>query len=334
MANKVIYISILLMVFAVGLLFIDNQSEREEATQRQVPLWNIRSVDTVKYSRDLASQMLNNPDFDAVIDKQVSDIASLGVSHIAIGTPYDHYFQPFLRRWVISARKNNLKVWFRGNFSGWEEWFEYPQISREEHKKLLSEFILNNPDLFEDGDIFTSCPECENGGPGDPRFTGDVDGHRRFLTEEYKISEDSFKQINKKVKSGYYSMNYDVANLIMDEKTTDALGNLIVIDHYIKDPKLLAQDAKKIAYKGKGEVVLGEYGVPIPDIHGKFTEDQQNEWIQQAMDAIKNTPEIVGINYWTNVGGSTGLWNDDGSGRKVIQTLKKYFNETKTIETR
>lgn len=296
---------------------------------KKVPLWEFRAVDTVKYSRDLAGQMLDRPGFDQVLEKQVADIASLGATHIAIGAPYDEKYVPFLRRWVKEARNNNLKVWFRGNFSGWENWFGYKRITRDEHKKLLREFIVGNPDLFEDGDIFTSCPECENGGPGDPRFNGDAKGHKKFLVDEYNISLEAFGKINKKVNVGFYSMNYDVAKLIMDKETTQALGNVVVIDHYIKDPIQISEDARKIASQSGGKIVLGELGAPIPDIHGDMSEEDQAAWISRALEEARRTPEIIGINYWVNVGGSTRLWNDDGTPRKVVDILKKFYTATK-----
>lgn len=335
MISKLIYGFILIVIIFQAFSFIRGEKAEEENPKFiQIPFWDFRSVDTVKYSRDLADQMRGNPKFDDVIDTQTGEIASLGASHIAISTPYDPEFLPFLKRWVKSAREHNLKVWFRGNFSGWEEWFNHQRISRDEHKKLLEEFIVNNADLFEDGDIFTSCPECENGGPGDPRSNGDLIGHRKFLIEEYQISERSFNEIGRKVKPGFYSMNYDVANLVMDEETTNQLGNLIVIDHYIKDAKQLARDAAKIADHGKGQVVLGEFGAPIPDIHGEFSEEMQRQWIEEALAEIEKTPEVIGVNYWTNVGGSTGIWNEDGYERKAADALKKFYKLTKTIEIR
>lgn len=300
----------------------------------KTPLWEFRSVDTVKYSRDVAGQMIDDPSFDSVINEQVADIASLGASHIAIATPYDQRFVPFLERWVRAAREHKLKVWFRGNFSGWENWFGYDRIGREEHKKLLKEFIENNPGLFEDGDIFTSCPECENGGPGDPRLNGDPIGHKKFLIEEYQISNQSFGKIGKKVNSGFYSMNYDVAKLIMDKETTQALGNIVVIDHYIKDAAEVAKDAKEIAQMSGGKVVLGEFGAPIPDIHGDMTEEEQSKWIEEGLAEAAKTAEIIGINYWVNVGGSTRLWNDDGTRRKAADTIKTFYTTTKLTSPR
>lgn len=333
MSKKAIYffIAILVAVFLAGMFF--KTKEENKIKYKEVPLWDFRSIDTVKYSRDLASQMIDNPQFDMTIEKQVADIAATGASHIAISTPYDSQFYPFINRWVKAAREHNLKVWFRGNFSGWENWFGYQRIGREEHKKLLREFIISNPYLFEDGDIFTSCPECENGGPGDPRLNGDPEGHKKFLIDEYNISLEAFGKINKKVNVGFYSMNYDVAKLIMDKKTTQALGNIVVIDHYIKDPVQVSEDAKLISEQSGGKVVLGELGAPIPDIHGNMSEEDQVKWIERALEEAKKTPEIIGVNYWVNVGGSTRLWNDDGSARKAVEVIRKFFTETKITQS-
>lgn len=300
--------------------------------EKREPLWKFRAVDTVKYSRDLTGQMLDKPEFDLVIEQQTADVASLGATHISIGAPYDQNYIPFLARWVRAARDHGLKVWFRGNFSGWEKWFGYQRIGRAEHKKLLESFITNNSYLFEDGDIFTSCPECENGGPGDPRSNGDVRGFRQFLIDEYKISSESFGKINRKVNVGYYSMNYDVAKLVMDKDTTLALGNIVAIDHYVKDPAQISKDAKEIAQQSGGKVVLGEFGAPIPDIHGDMSEEEQAKWIEQALEEAGKTPEIIGVNYWVNIGGSTRLWDDKGVKRKAADTIKKFFTATKVTQ--
>lgn len=324
--KKKLAVAITGLLILIGILVFNL---RNYSADNIKPYWEFRSVDTVKYSRDLAGQMLENSEFDSVIEEQVADIATLGASHIAIASPYDAKYVPFLRRWVESARRNGLKVWFRGNFSGWEGWFGFESIGREDHKKFLESFIIKNPDLFEDGDIFTSCPECENGGPGDPRLNRDVKGHRQFLIDEYKISLESFGEINKKVNAGFYSMNYDVAKLIMDPQTTRALGNIVVIDHYIKDPIQVSEDARQIALKSGGKVVLGELGAPIPDLHGELSEEEQAQWIELALDEAQKAPEIIGVNYWVNVGGSTRLWNDDGTPRKAAETLKRFFTNTK-----
>lgn len=285
----------------------------------------ILSIDTMKYSRDLASQKINNPSFDATIEAQMRDIANTGATYVAIGTPYDEQFLPILRRWVAAARKYNLHIWFRGNFSGWERWFGFAAIDRQTHILKTEQFIVNNADLFQNGDIFSSCPECENGTEGDPRKTGDVAGYRKFLIDEYSVSKSAFERIGKKVQANFDSMNADVARLIMDKQTTKALGGLVVIDHYVSTPQDLAQGVKDLAKLSGGKVMLGEFGVPVDDLTGEMTEEQQATWIKSAIDSIVQVPELAGMNYWVNVGGSTQLWNSDGQVKKAAETIAEEY---------
>lgn len=286
--------------------------------------WSVQSVDTMKYSRDRARESLNNPAFDQIIESQIGEIAESGANTVALGTPYDEEFLPVLKRWVDSARRHKLHIWFRGNFSGWEGWFEYPRISPEEHIAKTDAFIRNHPELFADGDLFSSCPECENGSWGDPRMVGNTEGYRRFLLQEYAVSQAAFLALGKSVDTRYFSMNADVARLVMDQTTTRALGGRVTIDHYVNDPARLVSDIDEIARESGGEVMLGEFGAPIPDIHGSMTSEQQAQWLALAMTGLSKSKALRGVNYWTNTGSSTALW-DDGQARPGSRVLKTFF---------
>lgn len=287
-------------------------------------LFHVRSIDTMKLSRDNARAALNDPTYDATINDQMGKIAAVGASHVAIATPYDKEFLPILRRWVESARRHNLHVWFRGNFSGWEQWFNYPAMGRKEHTEKTKEFILANQDLFKDGDIFTSCPECENGGPGDPRET-DLEGFRKFLIEEYTTSKQAFESIHRQVTANYYSMNGDVALLVMDKPMTKALGGVVTIDHYVETPEKMRDDIIAIAKHSGGKIVLGEIGVPIPDINGTLTNKEQAEWLAKAFGEFQNMPELIGMNYWVSTGGTTALWPEDNEKKDIVTVLKRFY---------
>jgi len=292
-------------------------------------LWQFQSIDTMKYSRDIAKEMLNNDSFNETIDRQVQIISSLGATHVAIATPYDAEFLPFLAKWVQAARKYNLNIWLKGNFSGWEGWFGYPAIDRSTHILKTKEFIINNSDLFKNGDIFSSCPECENGGPGDPRFTKDVIGYRNFLINEYETTKKIFAQIGKEVRTNVFPMNGDVAKLIMDKNTTQALDDLVCIDHYTASPDQFAEDIEILAKQSGGKIVLGEFGAPIPDINGKMNDSQQAEFVQKLLLALyKNKNLVAGVNYWTLTGGSTKLVNTDLTPRPAAGVIKNFFQPT------
>lgn len=315
------------LIAITTLLIFSSVSKKSETVD--APLWKFQAVDTMKYSRDVSREKLNDSSFDIVINNQMKEIAAMGATHVGIATPYDEEFLPILKRWVKAARRHNLSVWYRGNWSGWEGWFGYPKIDRQTHIDNTGKFIISHPELFSDGDVFSACPECENGGPGDPRLNGDPEGHRKFLIDEYKVTTDAFKKIGKKVDTRYNSMNGDVAELIMDRETTKALGGLVVVDHYVKSPDELAADIVTLANNSGGEVVLGEYGAPILDIHGQMTEDEQALWIQDAMTKLVSVRPLVGMSYWVNVGGSTSLFNDDGTARKAVSTLRSFYSPEK-----
>lgn len=289
--------------------------------------WNFQSIDTMKYSRDKSREFMEHSEqSDKVIDKQVSDIAKTGATHVSVATPYDPEFYPILRKWVAAARKNKLKVWFRGNFSGWEQWFGYKQMDRDTHITKTRQFIMANKDIFEDGDMFTSCPECENGPKLEYNNPTELNSYRSFIIEEYRVSKEAFAQINKKVGANYYSMNYDVASAMMDRDTTEALDGVVTIDHYVKDPQELAEDINLLADKSGGKIVLGEFGAPIPDINGNMTDEEQKAWLQQSLELLSQMPQIEGLNYWANMDSSTRLWHDNGNPTLALQVLKDFYS--------
>lgn len=318
-----------LLITVIALLSVLSPTVAQAQTasaQPSLPWWEIQSIDTMKYSRDRSREYLGNRAvLENTVEEQVAAIAATGVTHISIATPYDDEFLPVLKSWVEEARQYNLKIWFRGNFSGWEGWFGYPRISRQEHLKKTISFIEKNPQLFEDDDIFSACPECENGGPGDPRLTGDTNGHRQFLIDEHQAVGKAFSKLNKKVDTRFNSMNGDVARLIMNPATTTALGGVVVIDHYVRTPEQLNSDINEIAEKSQGKVFLGEMGAPIPDIHGSMSAQQQADWMEKALSLLANNNNVIGLNYWTNRGGSTALWTDSAQPKPAVALLEKYF---------
>lgn len=291
-------------------------------------LFPVQSIDTMKYSRDMARQMQGDlPAYQSVIDRQMRLIKSAGATHAAVSTPYDAEFLPVMKLWVSSAREHGLSVWFRGNFSGWEGWFDYERMTPEEHKNLLVSFIRGNPNLFANGDIFTPCPECENGGPGDPRQSGDAIGYRAFLIDEKRISEYEFKQLRKSV-TLYTSMNGDIAKEVITRDTARILGGTILVDHYISAPKKFGSDIAAMREMLGAKVGLGEFGAPIPDLHGELSEVEQGMAVASLLhELFLQREEIPAVNYWTLQGGSTALLDNSSQGtpRRAYYTLRSYF---------
>ena len=326
MRNTLLYTLPVLLIVVVFLL-VFKLSEKSPTPVIEESRYKVLAIDTMKYSRDLAREKEYDTSFNKTIELHVRSIAQTGATHVSIGTPYDDEFVPYLKRWVDMARKYDLNVWFRGNFSGWEQWFGYGPITKNEHLRLTERFILNNVELFQDGDIFTTCSECENGAIGDPRQTKKVNEYREFLVESYSTSNRAFEKIDKDVNTGYFSMNYDVASIIMDKKTTAATGGIVVIDHYVSDPVKLIKDAKVIAEATEGKVVLGEFGAPIPDIHGEMTDQEQRQWIGVLLQELETAEDVIGLNYWTSYGGSTRIWTDEGTAKSAVEVLSAFYKK-------
>jgi len=287
--------------------------------------WEIESIDTMKFSRDQAKAGLNNPTYTQEVNRQVSQIAGTGANYIAIDTPYDDEFLPVLKLWVQAARQNGLHVWFRGNWAEWEGWFNYPSMDEATHIEKTKEFITNNSALFKNGDIFTACPECENGmklNIGDP---AQVANYRTFLLNESSVEKNAFASIGKDVSVNFFSMNADVARAVMDKQTTQELGGIVVIDHYVMTPEELASDVSDIAAQSGGKVVLGEFGAPIPDIQGTMTDAQQKDWLQNSLQLLAVDKSLIGLNYWVNEGGSTALWNSDGTPKPAVSVISSFY---------
>lgn len=303
---------------------ITRKSRLDSLTDPERNRWRIQSIDTMKESRDRARGKLHDDSYDEEIVRQVEAIAGTGANFIAIDTPYDEEFLPFLRRWIEVARSQRLHVWFRGNWSGWEGWFDYPKtLTRENHIQKTEQFIAKHPELFRDGDIFSPCPECENGGPGDPRVTGDVSGYRKFVLDEYERSEVAFSEIHKKVRV-FFPSNLDIVKLVMNKETTRSMGGVVVIDHYIDNPKNMARDVVNIARSSGGKVVVGEFGTPL-DSHSSMTDEDQALWIRTVLHDLSDMDVIEGVNYWIHTGGPTELWRASGEARASASVIREYF---------
>ncbi len=230
--------------------------------------------------------------------------------------------------WVDEARNQNLSVWFRGNWSEWEGWFGYTSnLSTQAHLKQTRQFILDNKDLFQDGDIFTPCPECENGGVLKGRTGETYTIYRQFLIDQNDIASEAFKEIGKNVEVNWFSMSGGVAKAMYDQNTVDKTGKLVTIDHYTSDAAGMEEYILYFKDTYNTKVALGEFGAPIPDLNGTMTEEEQAKFLDEILKVIyKHRDTIHAISYWTLTEGSTTIINADNSPRLAVQTLKKYFN--------
>lgn len=317
------YLLLVLLLFSFLYIF----QTVVKAASNTSTIWNMQCIDTMKTSRDKAREWMHTPSANLFIDAQVKFIKQSGATCIAIDTPYDPEFIPILSIWVSTARKYELSVWFRGNFSSWEGWFDYPKFTNpSDHHKKTYDFIIKNKNLFRNGDMFTPIPEAENGMIGDPRKTGKRKEFNQFLIASYGNCNKAFYAIGKDIHCGYFSMNGDVANEILTKDTVKKIGNVVVIDHYVPTAMQMEHDIVALAKKFDAKIVLGEFGAPIPDVNGNMSEEETKLFLDQLFSVFyKHKDTIAGLNYWTLYGGSTALLTETYLPKSPFSLIEKYY---------
>ncbi len=292
-------------------------------------LWHFQCIDTMKYSRDSAREFLSDPKrAEAFVTKEVDIIKSLGATCVSVGTPYDEEFIPYLSQWARIAHAKGLTVWFRGNFSAWENWFDYGYFKNpEDHHLKLTYFITHHADLFANGDILTPAPEAENGVLGNPWASStSAQRLRDFVWKSADTCQRAVTSINKQVNCGYFSANGDVARDVYNRDVLQKAGAVTVIDHYIRSTAQYGKDLDMYAQKHGLSIVIGEFGAPIPDLNGDMSEEEQASYVGELLRQFYiHKKQILGLNYWVLRGGSTKLINDNGTERKVMEVVRDYF---------
>ncbi len=320
----------MLLFSVLGVLVLSNVSpivHSEELVnpqpRRTECLWEICSIDTMKLSRDKARQELNHPEFDTTIAQQMKLIKQTGANYVSVGTPYDKEFLPYLRRWVKAAREQDLNVYFRGNWSEWEGWFEYPKnLSPEQHIAKTVKFIEENAELFQSGDIFDPCPECENAGHW-PQPAKDQE-FREFVIKQQNATKAAFKQINIPV-DVRQSIIGGRAKEVLDSESLKQLGNRVQIDHYVPNPKGMSEYLDYFE-SAQTKTLVSEFGAPIPDMNGSMTEKQQADFIRSVLETMyRHNGSVDGLNYWVLSHGTTELVDESGKPRLAYEVIKEYF---------
>lgn len=296
--------------------------------QTRETLFPYQCIDTMKVSRDKARSLAADPQKETIIRNQVQTIASLGANCIAIGTPYDEEFLPTLRLWVKEARNARLHIWFRGNWSAWEGWFDREKKqTTEEHINQTVFFILMHPELFSDGDIFSPNVEPENGAPFSPIDT-DEKKHdfKNYLIKEQLEVKRAFTLIKKSVITSWVSLSGGVAKSALDDKTIAALNYTVTLDHYVKSPEGIAEYIAYFNNQYHTRLVFGEFGAPIPDINGEMSNQEQASFVKKLFTELFTYRDLIdGVNYWTLSESSTALLDDDGTAKPVVDVIKEYY---------
>ncbi len=294
--------------------------------------FKIRSVDTQVVSKHWKNVS------EAMVREQVSAVKTLGVNYVAIGTPYDEVAD--MRKWTREIHAQGMHVWFRSHWLEWEGDNGRPaSMTQDQYLARTEKFIIDNKDLFQEGDSFTVAVEAEQAGVGPGKRFLNWDEYKGFLLLEITVANNSFKRIelDRKIHTNWLSMNGWVAQNVITAELAKKIG-LITIDHFspqsdtigtFDDPAAIADtmssDLDSMYLKLRVPLFLGEWGYQI---HQETTEEHQKEVTEAVMSKLVVKQYLLGMNYWVHLGHYSRLFNDINgkiSGERLSAGVLRYF---------
>lgn len=273
--------------------------------------WTVRSVDTMKLSRDTRKKQLSTAQIVALIRLD----ALLHVTHIAVDAYYDD--PGYLARWAGVVRSFGLHVWFRAHWYAWENHRDASgTMSPHAYIAATRLFLQAHADLLRDGDIFDFCSEPENSpywlrtyGPG--WSWRNHTAKRAFNTFVRAGVGMAGSTLSNRGLGGVtvtdVSVNPSVALRLLSKPTVCRLGR-VTLDVYpdggTRDPvvaarRLLAQIAR-VHERWPVSIVLGEFGYARDFAVDDAT---QGRVLGAELHALATLPYVRGMNYWVDAGG-------------------------------
>jgi hypothetical protein len=311
--------------------------------------WHINSVDAQITSRywDQSSIKIAN---------EVASIAALGVNYIAIAAPYNR--PKYFKAWADAIHAAGLKVWYRANWNGWEGQNGWtPYMSTSEYLTRTYKFIIDNPTIFQSGDMFSVCVEPNNANDaGNPAFktsgSFDITKYNQFLKDQVRYANKAFSDasitgvhtwatcpsLSLIDLAGQILDSGDAGNVsgIHDSDVTTYFGGRVAIDHYLNSNirktnsywTKYSSDLDKVhtAFPN-AKIMIGEWGYHTETDYG---EQEQHDVYDQVSTILRTKPYVIGVNFWNHMAQpQSSLFTDSagniGVGRMAIEAVKRAF---------
>lgn len=303
--------------------------------------WTTRGIDVMKYTKDV---VCNQPS-QATIDTMVQKAVDLHATHVAISTPYENpscgNSLTLTTNWVNSIRNHGLKVWHRHTSLSFEGIYGVAKKYNGDYLQTMSNYVINNPTLFQSGDIFTPYPEPEVAGINGVTWCGGVcqfsnaSDFNQFLRNSQTVAKLSFQAIGvSNVKVGYYGTNGFIVfgennpdwygKSFLEPSTVTAMDNVISMDSYPESyaggTMAAALDEAHVVWPS-AQFVIGEWGTITAT-----NSAQAASQINTSMGAASTRSWVKGFNYW-NLGpsGNEGLLNNDLSNKSQFTNVQNFF---------
>ncbi len=324
----------------------------------------IRSVDVMKYTKDVVTSQPSDADIDNLVDT----LKSMNITHIAIAIPMDETgsypstgkpsprtAEDFTQKWADTVHGKGLKIIWRGTFSGIEGLYRFtkrvgsnrfpagtaasaPTDGSSTWLGKMYQYISGHPSYFADGDIWAPLPERTEGIFSDSTSflpyggAGIQANYMSFFDDVKEVSDKAFATTGKHPITGLSANNYsEVASTWLWKSMFETAG-YVAVDYYgtSHTPSEMDRDMRLIAaYAGK-PVFLQEWG----DYWNKYLDQGSRSAYLESIYAVMNNlvrdGVLVGFNSWTGwVGTAEGILTKDSSGYHLNYAgdiLAKFFS--------
>lgn len=300
------------------------------------PEWRVRSIDTMSASRDRECHQLTGAQINALVTTD----ATASTTHVAISSPFDDpgayvTCQPaagYVDRFVAAARSHNLHIWIRSHWLSWEGDYGVAKmtpttspavalgtasavLNGTDTTSYLGEMYLwilrRPPGFWRDGDILTPASEPQNVGIlpycTAPCMFSDASQFNQWLRDSMTVASAAFQRLGVHVSVGWWGLTCENASV---EGATIRQMGVFVSDCYERDPAALVSKLEGLHAAYGVPVILGEWG----DIWDTGAEPATANEVDAALSAVAaSAPDVLGVNYFRDLGGDQGEGIVDGT---------------------
>lgn len=269
---------------------------------------------------------------------------NMNINYAAIAVPYDNVSK--YTNYVADARFKGLKVWHRSHWNRWEgDNSASADMGRQEYLDDMYDFIVDNPTLFADGDLFSGCVECNNADSNSnytfrtPENAGgafDFAKYNGFLKNVVTYANAAFTVIGKSV--GTWAASFSLSLMDLDGQQLDSndtgnangLGDLdivnhfngiVTVDHYLSDSyrytdatkywDRYSSDLDKIHTAFPScQVFVGEWGYHT---NTEIPESERAGMYRENLKVLRSKNYIIGVSFWNHMGqAQSSIFTDTG----------------------
>jgi hypothetical protein len=292
-----------------------------------------KGVSTMNKSKDLVCNQLENHQIESL----AKVIKEVGATHMGIEVPWgtpqncDADTLDYMRRFIEGARKEDLNVWLRPTIIGFEDIYEADRDTSHDHLEDVKRYLLQTLPLLSEGDIITPLPEPQNTGIaglncGDNCMFSGVEEFNAWVRDLARVTREALVETGQEENVDFLCCGFDgfvtigihnpdhEGRTFLEDDTLRALNDIVVVDHYPPEPKLMESDLRFMAeglssiFGRHIDIVVGEWGTipregftgaePSEEEPGKYQTETDMRYLGEGIITGAREGYVIGSMYW------------------------------------